>query len=164
MPSLYQIDAALQSALDTLSDNGGILTPELESILALDGAQWADKAQSYMHVITNLESDAAACDAEIARLKAVAERSERQAEALRDRLRDSLLARGGDPVTVGTWKLSLRKSEAVEVETDAENLPIRFRTTKTTYAPDKKAIKDAIKSGESVEGASIVTRHSLQVK
>lgn len=163
MPSLYQIDAALQSALDTLSDNGGILTPELEQILAIDGAQWADKAQSYMHVITNLESDAAACDAEIARLKAVAERSERQSEALRDRLRDSLLARGGDPVSVGTWRLSLRKSEAVEVAIAADKLPVEYQSIKTTIMPDKNRIKNDIKGGIEIDGCAIVTRHSLQV-
>jgi hypothetical protein len=163
MPSLYQIDTALQSALDTLSDNGGILTPELEAILALDGEQWAAKAQSYMHVITQLEADAEACAKEIARLKASEARSTKQAEALRDRLRDSLLARGGDPVAVGTWRLSLRKSEAVEVADDAV-LSNGYTVTKTTVQPDKAAIKAAIKAGAIIEGAAIVTRYSLQVK
>jgi len=166
MPSLYEIDAqyaSLQSALETLSDNGGALTTELEAILDLDGEQWASKAQSYMHVITQLEADAEACAKEIARLTASKARSAKQAEALSDRLRDSLLARGGDPVAVGTWRLSLRKSEAVEISEHAE-VPERYTTTKTTITPDKKALKDAIKGGAYVDGVSIVTRHSLQVK
>lgn len=59
-----------------------------------------------------------------------------------------------------TW----RKSSAVQVDIEAENLPEPYRVTKTEYSADKKALKEAIESGLEVDGVKIVNRLNLQIK
>jgi ribosomal silencing factor RsfS len=60
-------------------------------------------------------------------------------------------------------KLSFRNSESVEI-TNESQLDDCFIVTKTVSTPDKKAIKDAIKSGVFVEGATISYNKNLQIK
>jgi len=60
-------------------------------------------------------------------------------------------------------KLSFRNSESVEI-TNEQQLDAKFIVTKTVSTPDKKAIKDAIKSGVFVEGATISYNKNLQIK
>ena len=61
------------------------------------------------------------------------------------------------------YKLSYRKSEAVEI-TNENALPQEFMKEKITTAPDKTAIKEAIKSWKEVPWASIITKQNLQIK
>jgi hypothetical protein len=56
---------------------------------------------------------------------------------------------------------SQRKSQAVHIE-DPSKLPGRY--TIVEVKPDKAAIKQALKDGEEIEGASLVTNISVQVK
>jgi hypothetical protein len=61
------------------------------------------------------------------------------------------------------FKLSIRKSEAVEVDM-LEGLPSEFVNIKNVVTPDKIAIKEAIKRGEFVLGARLVDNFNLQIK
>jgi hypothetical protein len=60
-------------------------------------------------------------------------------------------------------KLSFRNSESVEI-TNESQLDACFIVTKTVTTPDKKAIKDAIKSGQLVCGATISYNKNLQIR
>jgi hypothetical protein len=70
---------------------------------------------------------------------------------------------GIEKVESSFLKLSFRKSESVEVINEAQLLP-EFTTTKVTTTPNKTAIKEAIKRGEVVEGAVLVTNQNLQIR
>ena len=61
------------------------------------------------------------------------------------------------------YKLSYRKSESVEI-TNEWALPKEFIKEKITTAPDKTAIKDALKNWVEVPWASIITKQNLQIK
>lgn len=60
-------------------------------------------------------------------------------------------------------KISYRKSDSVEVF-DFDNLPEKYIKTKIEKNPDKVAIKDAIKNGEEINGAKLVTNYNIQIK
>ena len=60
-------------------------------------------------------------------------------------------------------KISYRKSDSVEV-TDIDKLPEEYIKTKIEKNPDKVAIKNAIKNGENINGAKIVTNYNIQIK
>jgi hypothetical protein len=60
-------------------------------------------------------------------------------------------------------KINFRKSESIEV-TDIDLLDADFVKTTITKAADKIAIKEAIKSGENVQGAILQTNLNLQIK
>jgi hypothetical protein len=61
-------------------------------------------------------------------------------------------------------KVSYSKgSESVDVE-NIEKLDPKYITEKYTHTADKKAIKDALKAGESIEGVSLTRKPSLRIK
>lgn len=59
--------------------------------------------------------------------------------------------------------LRFRKSTSVEI-IDSEALPEHFLRTKTVVEPDKTAIKNALKAGETILGAHLVESRNLQIK
>lgn len=61
------------------------------------------------------------------------------------------------------YKLSYRKSEAVEI-TNENALPKEFMKEKITTAPDKTLIKEALKNWQEVPWASIKINQNLQIK
>lgn len=64
----YDLTEELLKVHDELIENGGELTPEIEERLAaLQGAA-SDRLERILHVVRNMETNAAAVDAEITRL------------------------------------------------------------------------------------------------
>lgn len=97
--------------------------------------------------------------------KRMSEKAARESRAL-TRLEQyilSMLGRSGqDKVTAGTFTVGTRASTSVWVSPDFNNP--EFMRTNTTTAPDKTAIKDAIKSGRVIDGAALVTKQNLSIK
>lgn len=60
-------------------------------------------------------------------------------------------------------KIAYRKSESVEVQ-DINLLPKEFIKIKTEESADKTSIKKAIKEGNNIKGAKLVTNVNLNVK
>ena len=68
-----------------------------------------------------------------------------------------------DKIETPMIKISVRKSEVVEVINENQIEPI-FKVEKVTTTISKSAIKEAIKSGASIDGAIIKINKSLQIK
>jgi len=139
------------------------LTPELEQALVINQDQLQAKANNYAKVIVNIQSDADAIDAEIKRLKAMKESKERAITRLKEAVKNAMLVSNIEKIESPLFKLSIRKSEAVEVDM-LEGLPSEFVNIKNVMTPDKLAIKEAIKRGEFVLGARLVDNFNLQIK
>ena len=139
------------------------LTPELEEMLVINQEQLQAKAGNYAKVIANIQGDSDAIDAEIKRLKSMKESKDRAVTRLKDAVKNAMMVSGIDKIESPLFKLSLRRSEAVEVEVP-EALPIDWQVKKVTITADKVAIKQAIKEGYSITGARIIENFSLQIK
>lgn len=70
-------------------------------------------------------------------------------------------AHGIEKIETDYFRLSFRKSESVVVD-DVEKLSDEYIVTKKSA--NKVAIKKALKSGQTIEGATIVETNNLQVK
>lgn len=157
MANLYWIDQAILECVDC--ETGEIIDPErLDSLVMERNA----KIENVALWVKNLESDAAAYDAEKAAFTARAEKARAKAEKLR-----AWLARAcdGQNFATGKCEISFRKSESVEV-TDETKIPAEFIRTKTstTTSPDKVAIKKAIKSGQAISGCQLVEKFNTKVQ
>jgi hypothetical protein len=139
------------------------LTPELEGMLIINQQELSDKSMNYAKVIRNKEADSDAIDNEIKRLKAMKEANDRVIDRMKEAVRNAMLASGIDKIESSLFKLSLRRSEAVEV-VNIDQLPESLTVVKKTVSADKLKIKEAIKNGVHVEGAVIVENFSLQIK
>lgn len=159
--NLYEITREAQELASLLETEE--LTPELEAALVINQDQLQNKAGNYAKVITNIQSDSDAIDAEIKRLKAMKETKDRALNRLKEALREAMLVSGLDKIESSLFKLSLRRSEAVEVDV-VDVLPSEFINIKNVITPDKVAIKEAIKRGENVIGARIIENFNIQIK
>ena len=139
------------------------LTAELEEALIINQDQLQAKAVNYAKVIANYQAESDAIDQEIKRLKAMKESRDKKVEWLKESVKKAMLVSGIEKVESPLFKLSVRRSEAVEVDV-VEALPSAFQNVKNVVTADKVAIKEAIKRGENVFGARLVENFSLQIK
>jgi hypothetical protein len=91
------------------------------------------------------------------------ESKDRAVTRLKDAVKNAMMVSGIEKIESPLFKLSLRRSESVEVEVP-EALPIDWQVKKVTITADKVAIKQAIKEGYAITGARIIENFSLQIK
>ena len=157
MANLYEIDQAILACVDP--ETGEIIDPEMLDGLVMERNA---KIENVALWVKNLESDAAAYDAEQAAFVSRAEKARAKAEKLRAWL---AMACGGEKFATGKCEVTFRKSESVEV-LDIAQIPQEFirEKTSTTKSADKTAIKKAIKSGQTIGGCKLVEKFNTKIQ
>ncbi len=110
--------------------------------------------------IKNLISDEKAIKEEVKALTARAKAKANKAAGLKNYL--SSILEAGTKYEDSKCKISWRKSESISIDIDAEKLPELFQ--KVAITADKTELKKAIKAGIDIEGTSLVSKQSIQVK
>ena len=159
MKNLFNIDAELYEVYSEIENNGGEMSPELEAALEITEAERMTKGEGYVYVIKQLKSQADLLKAEAKRLQEIAKQYENSADKLADRLLQSVIAHG--QIKTAFVTISTRKSKSVSI-TDESLLKAEYLRIKTE--PNKTAIKEALESGEEVQGALIVENYSLNIR
>jgi hypothetical protein len=167
--NLFQIDKQIEELVEYGFNNecfdfetGEIDTEKAERFLADLQVEREVKLDNYGKYVKNLEAQAKALKEEEDKFKQRRQRIERKAEWFKKAIVSSLMLNGDKKFESVNVVLSTTKSHKVEV--DAEMLDKRFMREKVEYTPDKTAIKEAIKNGEEVVGAWMVTNINLTVK
>lgn len=158
---LYEINAELDALLEMVDPETGELLCDLDALEALTIAR-EEKLEGLALAVKNYESDAAAIKAEE---KALADRRkalENKADRARQFLQSEL---NGETIKTARVVVSYRRSEAVEIR-DPDFILYADPKFLTQKIPDinKTAIKAAIKAGEIVPGAELVTRQNMSIK
>ena len=109
----------------------------------------------------NLKAEIEALKAEEKRIAEKRKAKERNLGRLKNYMRLVMEQAGQDKVKDGTFTVSLRLSEALEI-TNEDLLPMSFK--RVSYEPDKKAIKEALANGKEVAGAEIVVNTNVVIK
>ena len=158
MASIYQIRREIEDFEYECDPETG----ELLNALEWDKLNMAyeEKVENIACFIKNLTSDIADFKAEEANLAARRKTLERKAEFLKRLLLDNM---DGQKFSTVKCAVSFRKSEAVQVD-DVNHIPAEMLRIKTTYEPDKTAIKKAIQAGQAIAGAVLVENQNLQIK
>ena len=161
--SLYDEVNIIEDAIN------GILYGEEEiDIEALDNLMQAKQQtierglESLCKIRARKESDIVALQAEAKRMKEKAESEERALVRLEQYMLSMLVRSGEKKITAGTFTVGTRASTSVWVDPGFNNP--EFMRTNTTTVPDKQAIKDALKSGRTIDGAVLVSKENLAVK
>ena len=158
---LYEINAALEELLNQQDPETGELTCDMGALEALM-LERDEKLEGLALYCKNCDAEAKAIREEE---KALADRR-RSLENRAGRAREFLeLQLRGEKFTTPRVAVSWRKSEAVEIgmgffATDANERFLRYRDPEA----DKAAVRAALKAGETVPGAELVTRQSMQIK
>ena len=165
LPTLYELAAEYRADLDRLSD---LDLDENTLSDTLEGMQWPveQKATQVSYVIRNLEALAAQIkDAEqqmAARRKAIESRAER----VREYLRASMQACGMTKIESPHFSITLRQNPPKVVVDDPEAVPLEYWRQPPLPDPelDKKAMAEAMKAGEVIEGARLERCVSVVIK
>ena len=124
MASIYNIQQNLLDIFNQIEENCGEITPELEEQLNISKDEFEDKIKSYTCVIHQLESDLCAIKEEKARLDAIKKSKEKTIESLKRIIVEAIQLFGNTSksgtkfIDYGTGKVSLRKSESIEIDDD----------------------------------------------
>ena len=161
--SLYTIEQNYLTLVENLIDNGGELTPELETALTINKEQLEQKGINYAFIIKEIRDRKLARKNYLDKLKKDNDIDDKIENELINRLSLAMQLFEVEKIETPLIKLSFRNSESVEI-TNESQLDACFIVTKTVSSPDKKAIKEAIKQGENVQGAVLVTNQNLQIK
>ena len=161
--ALYQIEQEYLNIVQSIIDAGGEITEEQETALSISKEQLQNKGVCYGFIVKELEGNIDLIDLEIKRLNALKKPLVNSIDRLKNNLSNAMQMFEVTELKTPLLKINFRKSESVEV-TDIDLLDADFVKTTITKAADKIAIKEAIKSGENVQGAVLVTNQNLQIK
>ena len=130
----------------------------------LDSIDWQtdyeNKVENYIKVMKNIEADVEARKNEIKRLTELNKADEKKKDHLKETLSTSMQLTGHERVDTPLFKVSFRKSQAVEV--DETVLPESYKVA--TWKPDKKRLKEDLKNGLEIVGATLVERKNLSIR
>lgn len=160
---LYEEVDLIENAInDILYSEEEIDNVALDNLMQAKVDTIANGLEALCKIRARKESDIAALKAEATRMKEKAEREEKALLRLEQYMTDMLKRSGEKKLTTGTFTIGTRESTSVWLSTDF-NVPEYMRTT-TTTTPDKIAIKEALKNGANIPGASLTVKENLAVK
>ena len=122
MASIFNIQQDLYAIFDSIEENEGEITPELEEALTIKREEFSTKIQGYVAYIKQLELDNKGIKEEIARLKDLQKSKEKTIDNLKKIMAMAINSFGDTNksgtkfLDYGTGKVSIRKSDSIEVD------------------------------------------------
>lgn len=166
MSYIYDDVDAIQNAIDEIINSNDEFTPEVEESLAIlmktkidtiaNGAEWLCKIRA------NKTSEISGLDTEIKRLQARKKKAEGTITWAENYVFSLLKASGEKKLSAGTFEISTRKSTSVYVAPTFD--VAEFMREKVTREPDKIALRDALKNGQTIDGAMLVEKENVSIK
>lgn len=171
MSNLYQLSNEVEKLYSDLivsvdEETGEINDTEIQNMLAVKEAEFDDKAIAVATVQRRFVARSNEIDEEIKRLMVLKKRSDATAERLRQSLLMACERLGKTKIDGISATISFRKSERVKIndEINLTGIPDKFIKVKMTKSADKTAIKEALKAGEVIDGASLEEVNNIQIK
>lgn len=156
MANIFNIQQDFIDISNELEDNGGELTPELEEKLQVTQESFKDKIKSYSNVIKMLETDIKSIKEEKNRLNDLQKSKENTIEKLKN-IVVSAIEEFGDTnrsgnkfVDYGTGKISIKNTQAVEVEESSVNRFINRLITGFKWYSDINQFEGGLVNTEDV--------------
>ena len=153
----------LYRALTETVDEDGLVDADVFAAVEQAKGTFEEKAVAVATVWRMLGNDVAQIKNEIDRLKALKDRVEREQERVKQYLAMACEKTGTDSVKGVSASVSFRASELTVIDDESE-IPEEYIVVKTTTAPDKTKIKNAIKAGLAVPGAHIESKRNIQIR
>lgn len=155
--SLYNILEA-EEFIDRMKDEDDTDLEEYSKTLAI---QEKNKVNAIVGFLRETELTAESAEIESKRLAEIAKFYKNRVERVKKSVAWAMESHGVEKIETDMFRLSFRKSEAVQVE-DVEALPFDYVVLKKQA--DKTKIKKALKDGTPVSGAALVTNNNLIIK
>lgn len=163
MKSLYRIEQEYLNILNEIENNDGEITESIEEKLVINENEFELKSINYAYIIKSINDSKLIIKQEIDRLRNLLEKENKKEESLKSNLVSAMLNFNIEKVESPTLKLSIRKSEAINI-IDEEAIESDYIDIKEVSTISKTRLKEAIKAGINVKGAELIINHNLQIK
>lgn len=165
MTSLYQLSAEFQAVAARL-DESDLDEQTIADTLEGFAADLEDKVISVTQYIRNLESTAHSIKVAEEQMAQRRVSMLSKADSLKKYVMKAIEDTGIGHVDCPLFSVSVRKAPPALVVNDESHIPPVYFVQQPPPPPklDKKALKDAIKSGLSVEGIELVSSKYLHIK
>ena len=163
MEKLYEIAEAIKWSVDNIEDE-----ETKEGTLELLADEIKHKSVNLIHVNNELERQENIIDEEIKRLKELKSGVTKKKTKFLDYIEYCMRKADIKKVETDLGTITTRKSESVNI-TDKDKVPCKYKLIEvipetTVEKIPKDAIKKAIKNGEIVEGAELITKLNVKFK
>ncbi len=163
--NLFNITQDYQNIMDSILDNDGELTEELESALEINQDELTEKARGYNAVINDLQSKIDFIEKEEARLKKHKDSYNKTIVRLKEAIQNSMQIFEVESIDTGLNKFSIKKTKSLSIDLDL--LPKKYFNAVPRPAKkplSKPELKDLLKEGVKIKGVEWVTNEKLQIK
>ena len=116
MATLYQLTGQMKAIEESLEENCGELTPELEALWEETAETLPAKVDGYNHVIKNIELLAKGYDEEIKRIQALKKAADNSVKRIKEHIKDVMIANNIDKLDGKACKFSLTSSTSTDVD------------------------------------------------
>lgn len=158
---LYDIDERYRELAEKVTEQDGELLDGDWEALDENQISFEQKADNYAGLIKEIEAEIECLKEAVARQLERVKKKQNTIDYLKNRLMQSMVLRGKDKLETLNAVIGFRKSQAVRIS-DESKLPKEF--IKTEEKADTAAIRAALLSGKTVDGAELVTNKNIQVK
>lgn len=134
---------------------------KLDTLNSIDWEdEFSEKIENCIKVIRNKEARVQAYKSEIERLEALKSSEKKAIEKIKERISEAMQLTQHDKLETTLFKVGFRKSKAVVV--DEVKLPKEYMKAK--WIPDKETIKELLKNGATIQGATLEERRNLNIR
>lgn len=154
--TLFEIQAGLEDIFDTLEENGGELTPELEEALAVHENDLKDKLSGYVYAVRKMKSEIEACKTEKKRIDDIKKRNEKNVSYMNGAIKDAVIRFGSSNksgskfIDLGLNKITVRKSNASKLDEDSIEAIIASASEYLAKLQEEDKIEEAYGDPESL--------------
>lgn len=159
MATLYELTAQAKVLYELLQAEE---IDEQTYLDTLEAMGTGEKVESYCQVIKQLSADSFMFSNELDRLKARKKAVDNGIERMREALLTFIKESGVDEVKAGTFTVKTAKTQAVNVF-DEGKIPAEYLIPQPPKV-DKMELKKALKEGNEIEGAELITNESVRIR
>ena len=161
-PTLFSLTDEMQGLMAALEatevDENGEIQPGSELLARLENTelQFNRKLEQCAFVTTQLDSEAKTLKDWAARFRDAAEAKEPRVQWMKEYVKACMGEVGMVKAQAGPYQFRVQRNPAGVEITDPKAVPAAFMVVPEPY-PDKAKIKQALKDGEAVAGAKLIT-------
>lgn len=122
------------------------------------------KADGYARIIRNLEANAVALKTEIDRLTNRRRSIENSIDRLKENLKNAMIATGKEKIKTDLFNVTVVNNPVAVNVIDEKLIPEEYFKVEIIRKLDKLSLRDAIKSGEEIQGAELMQGKGLRIK
>lgn len=163
MSSLYELIMDFKEISD-IDFEDDISKEQIEDIKEIIKTEIETKGTNIIALIKNIEGDITSIKSEIDRLTNLRRIKENKIKSIKNYTLECLKELDLKKVETTLGNISIRNNVPSVIVADPQLIHKKFKTETVIVDVDKKALKEAIKNGETVHGAYLQSSQSLMIK